>query len=465
MLLRTVLFAFLLTAIQASAGQIVLKNGKKIDCDGPFEVKGKMVLYKQNGSLFQLPMKMVDLSKSSMDAEPEKKEEVREDYEVLIESKKPKKKVDIDLHNLVDQDIVSAPEDVTTISGNDLPRKLKSININKMNETEKEAMARLFIFAVKSGRAELVAQMMRKGYPFDGPIYDKLEQPIVISVQMGYENTAALLIKAGAQLDRYSISGKTPLIIALEKRTPRHKKIALMLLEAGANVNTLSRGLESPLSIAIDVHKKEMVAAILAKGADPNSLIGNGDYPIFRAIRSHSTDTLLVLLKGGANITLKNASGELPLAEAVKTNSISMVGILLEMGANPLKVNMLDQTPLDLALANHNVEMAKFLLMKYPDYPLKNLDKHLVSAVNTNEINLAAFLLEIGGKPNLKAENGDPLIIIAARRGHSDMVKLLLAKGANPMERGVDGVTAYVIADGKYKDKIRNMLKAAYNQK
>ncbi len=61
---------FFLCSLPAQAGIVVLKNGKRLACEGKYEVVGKFVRFKhKDGRLLQLPLSMVDLERSAEETE------------------------------------------------------------------------------------------------------------------------------------------------------------------------------------------------------------------------------------------------------------------------------------------------------------------------------------------------------------------------------------------------------------
>ena len=56
------------------------------------------------------------------------------------------------------------------------------------------------------------------------------------------------------------------------------------------------------------------------------------------------------------------------------------------------------------------------------------------------------MLLANGGDPNLKDENGNNPLHMAAERGHKATMKLLLDAGANPDEEDAEGKAPLYIA-------------------
>ena len=84
----------------------------------------------------------------------------------------------------------------------------------------------------------------------------------------------------------------------------------------------------------------------------------------------------------------------------------------------------------------------------------------LVVALTEERPNLARYLLEKGIDPNRHGPEGIPLAI-AASHGDVPLVKLLLAKKANPNAKTSQGLTALKIATLQKHAEVIQILKAA----
>ncbi|MBK9265488.1 MAG: ankyrin repeat domain-containing protein [Polyangiaceae bacterium] len=186
---------------------------------------------------------------------------------------------------------------------------------------------------------------------------------------------------------------------------------------------------------AIQSRDVDRVAKLLAAGADPNepgkSRYGRGgnlpplhaaigELEAFEAIGSDAPvpegpiDSVVLLLRHGARASGWNISKEGdPLLDAVLGNHIEAVQLLLAAGADPNVSDGEGTSPLRVCADKGYLEMARLLL--------------LCGATRTIE--------EWGG--------GRPMTALgfAARGLHVDLVKLLLAHGADPQGKNVDDLT------------------------
>jgi len=186
---------------------------------------------------------------------------------------------------------------------------------------------------------------------------------------------------------------------------------------------------------AIQSRDVDRVAALLAAGADPNELgktrsgRGNGLPPLEAAVDelepseaigpyppvpAGPIDSVVLLLRHGARATgWGTCNNEDPLLDAVQMNHIEAVRLLLAAGANPNVRDHMGDSPLRLCAEKGYVEVARLLLR--------------CGATKTID--------EWGGDRPMTA------LSLAALELHVDMVKLLLAYGADPQARDVDDGT------------------------
>jgi hypothetical protein len=149
---------------------------------------------------------------------------------------------------------------------------------------------------------------------------------------------------------------------------------------------------------AINVDNARTVAQLLAQGFDPNTLSESGQLPLYLAMRDDAPKVAEALLASPQlKIDAVNRAGETALMMAALQGRLDWTRKLVERGA---QVRRAGWTPVHYAAAGPNVEVL-------------------------------AFLLDKGGDINAAAPNGNTPLMMAARYGAEDNVKLLLRRGAN----------------------------------
>lgn len=87
-----------------------------------------------------------------------------------------------------------------------------------------------------------------------------------------------------------------------------------------------------------------------------------------------------------------------------------------------------------------------------------NNEKAMVDAVKNNDLPKAESLLDKGVSPNLKAEDGKTILMLASYLGYTDMAELLIEKGADVNAKDKDGKTALMYAAEKGNVDIATLL-------
>ena len=115
--------------VSARADFIVLKNGKKFEIDGSYEVKGQLVVFRSmTGDLTQVPLKIVDVERSETFTEQmiEHRRKKAEEAELArIEAEKRSLKIGSDISEIA--------EYIEKTRGEDNPRPVESVQIGNDN--------------------------------------------------------------------------------------------------------------------------------------------------------------------------------------------------------------------------------------------------------------------------------------------------------------------------------------------
>ena len=246
--------------------------------------------------------------------------------------------------------------------------------------------------------------------------------------------TAALLIEAGADVDAVTHTGVSALSLACENGNPA---IVGLLLRAGAKVNVAAVGGVTPLLLAAQSGHAGVVRALLEHGADVDAqATGSRQTPLMWAASEGHVASVALLLERGASITAASAGGFTALMFGVRAGHLDVVTTLVDAGADvdaatpviPASGGRVGYdlgagriTPLPLAIANNHAPVALYLLAQgaNPNQSAAGMSA-LYHAVYGNGQNRAA-----GGG----GDDGSGL------RGREELVKALLAHGADPNAR------------------------------
>ena len=235
------------------------------------------------------------------------------------------------------------------------------------------------------------------------------------------------------------------------------------LLRAGADANAANDYGVTSLQLACTNRNAAVVGKLLEAGADPNAATEMGETALMTCAKTGAADALAALLDHGAKVDAREAShGQTALMWAATQENPDAVRVLLDHGAdvharsdthllpvnlgngNPFEDYVLQpqrgSTPLMFAARNGRIENARLLLDAGADVNVKapNGESVLVLASFSDQGKLAALLLERGADP-MAADAGYTALHTAVSRGDAELVKALCAHGADPNARLTNG--------------------------
>ena len=227
------------------------------------------------------------------------------------------------------------------------------------------------------------------------------ESPLVLALINMRFDTAAYLISAGADVDKWDLYGRTPLFAAVD-------------------VGTLPRGGRPDIPSLDDTTPLQVIQMLLDKGANPNIQLKLR--PPFRAV---------ILDRGTDNAIL--TIGATPLLRASKAgDNPEAIQLLLDHGALVDLPNSLGITPLLTAAGmghGDNASRGKF---------------------NTDEDGLKAIqiLVKAGADINARNTEGQTALHSAAQKGWNKVIRFLVENGVPLETTDAGGRTALDFAKG-----------------
>jgi ankyrin repeat protein len=230
---------------------------------------------------------------------------------------------------------------------------------------------------------------------------------MTFAAREGDLESTKLLVAAGADVNQTTEYGWTPLLTATNNR---HYQLATWLVEHGANVNLQNKGGWTPLYLATD-----------------NRNIEGGDYPVARP-DMNDLEFIRGLLDHGAdpNLRVKDNSltrtiftmqwffedGATPFVRAAQSGDVDLMKLLLAHGADPKLATDFGDTALSAACGIGWVEGVTY--------------EHSRAA----NVEAVKMLLDLGLNPNSANRDGRTPLMGAALKGRTEVVQLLVDKGA-----------------------------------
>jgi len=261
------------------------------------------------------------------------------------------------------------------------------------------------------------------------------------AVRSGDVAAIAELIQSGEDLGRVDGEGLTPL-----HRACRDQQFAIAegLMAARAAPNVTAPDGTTPLVEAVGRSNEQLARLLLGHGADPNVVGEGAPSALTTAAVLRHRPLVELLLGAGADPNRRDPIGSTPLTMAAALGEIPLMETLVRHGAD-VREEGKDGPPLAAALRNARGPAAVWLLAHGadPTRPTEGGWTPLLMAAWRGVTPVVSLLLEVGVAPDAaRTTKGATALIVAAAHGHPNTVRVLLAAGADPCLAGGDGITA-----------------------
>ena len=248
--------------------------------------------------------------------------------------------------------------------------------------------------------------------------------PLIIASISGYLEIIERLIAAGAYINKSHNDGSTPLYVASYYS---HLEIVDKLIAEGADINKSHNDGATPLYVASYHGHLEVVDKLIAAGADINKANKNGATPLYVASQNGHLEVVDKLI-AGTDINKANKDGATPLYIASRLGHLEVVERLIAAGADINKANNDDVTPLCIASQNGHLEIVDKLIAAGADINKANYDNKtpLYVAIANGHLEVVKRLIAAGADVNKANNEGRTPLYVASIYGKLEIVKRLL---------------------------------------
>jgi uncharacterized protein len=340
---------------------------------------------------------------------------------------------------------------------------------------------------------ELLAALIAKKAKVD-VVNEFGSTPLAEAVKLADATMVKMLLDAGAGPEGANEDGQTALMLAIKTG---EMPIVEMLIKAGAKVNVVERlDNQTPLMWAADAPKNagEIVKLLLSKDASLTPRARYSDWPsqitsepraqyrpvggltaLLYAARSGCYGCVEAMLAAGADINLPTPEGVSPLMIAVDNDHNDVAKLLLDKGANPNVWDWWGRTALYIAVDRKEAAggggggagrggaggagarggrgggAGAAITESGPRVSSMEIINALLAADVDPNTELNMHRPSRGGNSGRFVENqlstGCTPLFRAAQSGDLEVIKALLAKGANPNVNTM-GLTSFLVAAG-----------------
>ena len=296
------------------------------------------------------------------------------------------------------------------------------------------------LLAAENGNAAMLEALIKAGADPNASLTKYGDTALMMAARTGKTDAIKTLADHGAQVNaKESWGDTTALMWAVSERHPAAVKL---LMDRGADVNarskfvpsTTGRGFEgtTPVDAQPNQPAEEHASGLLT--------------PLMFAAREGDLESARLFVAAGADVNAIGGDGKDALSLAIFNGNYDVASFLID---NHSKVNQADAqrfTPLFWAVDRRNMETAPNFPWVVTADPLPLIKKLLDAGANPNAI--------VNNTPRARMRDGSPRIVFAtalmraAFAGDIELVKLLLAHGADPHIVSRDNETTLMAACG-----------------
>ena len=245
--------------------------------------------------------------------------------------------------------------------------------------------------------------------------------PVIRAAQTGNMSLFVQLINGGTDINAVNAIRRTALHYMVEQNNMQGVQ---MLLDKGAEVNLVDNAGNTPLDLWHKHENDKMLALLQAAGAQPLDL--------WHAAAANSRTGVVRLLAAGADAKITDAAGKAPFHIAVEAGHDALAAILLHAAHGIDGKDEKSWRPLHWAIVADDWDLVRKFIREGADVGAGRRQTAVdIATMMESEIALLEVLIDEKGVDAV-VYAAFTLLSWAAREGRMDMVKFLIARGADP---------------------------------
>ena len=306
---------------------------------------------------------------------------------------------------------------------------------------EKEATTRLgntpLLVAALDGAEEAVQTLLQKEANPNAANKARWT-PVHYAAATNRAQMIQLLHQHGGELHKTTLKGNSPLSLAVMNDS---EEAAALLMQKGSKLGNWRNARNwTALHLAASKNAPKMLQ-ILSRSAevDLNAVTDKGHTPLALAVLQAHLQAVELLLEANASPNVPNTEGWSPLHIAANQDACYMIRLLCVAGANTEIQTKLGNTPLCIAAMRGRNDAAAELLKQNANPNARNefgwSAIHYSAAANASEM-VRQIGQANGADLDLKTNEGNTALLLAASQGAKGAIKVLVEAGADVNVKG-----------------------------
>ncbi|WP_455365703.1 ankyrin repeat domain-containing protein [Kaarinaea lacus] len=205
----------------------------------------------------------------------------------------------------------------------------------------------------------------------------------------------------------------------------------------------------------------EAVRKMLDLGAEVDQKTSKGKTALMLAAAGGFTDTVKLLVDRGADVNMRDNYDTTAVIAAATAGHPETASALVVYGADPLFKDTSGGSALSNATFFGHTETVLAILNELPELPAEAGSELLLLAAGLGHEKIASALLNKGISVNTRGLKDRTPLMAAAAFNKPQLVKLLLDKGADVSLSDDEGITALQVAENKGNQEIIALLRTA----
>jgi len=309
----------------------------------------------------------------------------------------------------------------------------------RVSAATREGVMPLELAAV-NGSARMLEMLIKAGANVNAPLGMSGETALMLASRSGKAEAVKVLLDSGAQIQAKETWGDTTALMWAVAEG--NHAVVKLLIDRGADVNARTKFVPSATGRGFEGATPTVARPNQTAEDNASGLLT----PLMFAAREGDLESARLLVAAGAQVNTIGGDGKNSLALAIFNGGYAVASFLID---NHVDVNQPDAqrfTPLFWAVDRRNMETAPNFPWVVTADPLPLITKLLDAGANVNFV--------VNNTPRARMRDGSPRIVFAtalmraAFSGDIELVRLLLAHGADPKIVSSDNETALMAAGG-----------------